>query len=93
VPLIMYNGFVPESGLNKYINALIVCKKTFGFAVSLFFSKLKLIQGSKYSTVQMPHSHTVWPSAYMTLFLDMDMSYARVLRTASLTSYPVSCKM
>jgi hypothetical protein len=25
--------------------------------------------------------------------IDMDMSYARVVRTASLTSYPVRCKM
>jgi hypothetical protein len=24
---------------------------------------------------------------------DMDMSYARMVRTASLTSYPVRCKM
>jgi hypothetical protein len=26
-------------------------------------------------------------------FFDMDMSYARVVRTASLTSYPVRCKI
>jgi hypothetical protein len=25
--------------------------------------------------------------------IDMDMSYARAVRTASLTSYPVRCKM
>jgi hypothetical protein len=31
--------------------------------------------------------HVVW-----TVF-DMDMSYARMVRTASLTSYPVRCKI
>ena len=60
-----------ESDLNKYINALIVCKQTFRFAVALFFPKLKLIEGSKYSIVQMSRRHKFWPCACRALLFPL----------------------